>query len=143
MYEAMLLKESGQLGKVLKFLDEHESHICDILAMQELKGTTTIWQFDYQLFLFSAEVCIELGNLSDARLLYWKLLKRNPENVFYYTSLQNLVKPADPLQFYINLRKELPFSSTVKRLPLNIATGKEVIWWRWCLTFSFARWFIC
>jgi len=71
-----------------------------------------------------AEVCIELGNLSDARLLYWKLLKRNPENVFYYTSLQNLVKPADPLQFYVNLRKELPFSSTVKRLPLNIATGE-------------------
>ncbi|XP_065883749.1 N-alpha-acetyltransferase 15, NatA auxiliary subunit-like [Dysidea avara] len=107
MYEAQLLKESGQLKEVLKFLDDHDSHICDILAMQELK----------------AEVCIELGNFNDARLLYWKLLKRNPENVFYYTSLQDLVKPADPLQFYVNLRKELPFSSTVKRLPLNIATG--------------------
>lgn len=75
-----------------------------------------------------AEVCIELGNLSDARLLYWKLLKRNPENVFYYTSLQNLVKPVDPLQFYVNLRKELPFSSTVKRLPLNIATGEVLLY---------------
>lgn len=39
MYEAQLLKESGQLKEVLKFLDDHESHICDILAMQELKGT--------------------------------------------------------------------------------------------------------
>ena len=38
MYEAQLLKESGQLKEVLKFLDDHDSHICDILAMQELKG---------------------------------------------------------------------------------------------------------
>ena len=66
---------------------------------------------------------MELGNLSDARLLYWKLLKRNPENINYYTSLEKIVKPANRLEFYASLRKELPYSSTVKRLPLSIATG--------------------
>ena len=66
---------------------------------------------------------MELGNLNDARLLYWKLLKRNPENINYYTCLERIVKPANRLEFYASLRKELPYSSTVKRLPLSIATG--------------------
>ena len=71
----------------------------------------------------AAEIYMELGNLKDARLLYWKLLKRNPENINYYTSLEKIVKPVNRLEFYANLRKELPYSSTVKRLPLSIATG--------------------
>ena len=71
----------------------------------------------------AAEIYMELGNLNEARLLYWKLLKRNPENIKYYMSLEKIVKPANRLEFYANLRKELPYSSTVKRLPLNIAIG--------------------
>ena len=66
---------------------------------------------------------MELNNLHDARLLYWKLLKRNPENITYYTSLEKIVKPDNKLEFFANLRKELPYSSTVKRLPLSITTG--------------------
>ena len=38
MYEAQLLRESGQLQKVINYLDQFEAHICDILAMQEFKG---------------------------------------------------------------------------------------------------------
>ena len=38
MYEAQLLRESGQLQEAINHLDQFEAHICDILVMQELKG---------------------------------------------------------------------------------------------------------
>ena len=38
MYEAQLLRESGQLQEAINHLDQFEAHICDILAMQEFKG---------------------------------------------------------------------------------------------------------
>ena len=38
MYKAQLLRESGQLQEAINHLDQFEAHICDILAMQELKG---------------------------------------------------------------------------------------------------------
>lgn len=89
------------------------------------------WNF----FCCLAEIFVELGNVNDARLLYWKLLKRNPENINYYTSLEKIIKPANKLEFYANLRKELPYSSTVKRLPLNIATGVSSYFEVWVLSF--------
>ena len=38
MYEAQLLRESGQLQEAINHLDQFEAHICDILAMQKLKS---------------------------------------------------------------------------------------------------------
>ena len=38
MYEAQLLRESGQLQEAINHLDQFEAHTCDILAMQEFKG---------------------------------------------------------------------------------------------------------
>lgn len=125
MYEAQLLRESGQLQEAINHLDQFEAHICDILGMQEFKGClfSSLRYNAWESLCCAAEIYMELGNLNDARLLYWKLLKRNPENIKYYMSLEKIVKPTNRLEFYANLKKELPYSSTVKRLPLNIATG--------------------
>ena len=42
MYEAQLLRESGQLQEAINHLDQFEAHICDILAMQEFKGCVRV-----------------------------------------------------------------------------------------------------
>ena len=63
-----LCRESGNIKKALKHLQENEEKICDKVQFMELSGT-------YQLLL---------ENYSEALSIYEELIKRNQENSSYF-----------------------------------------------------------
>ena len=72
LYKAMILEESGDKEGCLKFLQDRESEIVDLIALREKK----------------AELLFLLSRKDEARTVYEQLLEGNPENYDYHRGLQ-------------------------------------------------------
>lgn len=72
LYKAMIMEESGDLEGCLKFLQDKETEIVDLVSLAEKK----------------AELLFLLSRKDEARAVYEKLLEENPENYDYHRGLQ-------------------------------------------------------
>lgn len=112
LYQNQILQESGNIQKALKHLEEFQSQIVDKLAVKEIMG----------------ELCLKLGNFESAVTIYEGLIKRNPENTFYYAKFieaKQFDNSDDIVDLYKKLQTDYPRAICPKRLPLNVANGER------------------
>jgi hypothetical protein len=75
-YEIMILTEAGRLDDALSRLEENSASIMDRLAYFETR----------------ASLLMQMGRLDDAERVYWSLVDRNPDNIFYYKQIEKCRK---------------------------------------------------
>lgn len=91
-------------------LVKHENQIVDKLAIQESTGA----------------LHIKLGQPAKAVPIYEKLIKRNPENILYYSQYflaKEITNPDEKLLAYKQFQELYPRAMCPKRLPLDEASG--------------------
>uniref|UniRef100_A0A915NJ57 Uncharacterized protein n=1 Tax=Meloidogyne floridensis TaxID=298350 RepID=A0A915NJ57_9BILA len=76
LYEIMILTEAGRFGEALARLEENSTSILDRLAYFEIR----------------ASLLINLERFEDAERVYWTLIDRNPDNIFYYKQIEKCRK---------------------------------------------------
>lgn len=92
LYKIQLIAESGAIEKALEQLEKDESEIKDKLAFMEFKGR----------FL------LMLNRKKEASLVYRQLIKRNPDNVQFYTLLEASLETASkPVEVRLKLFDKL------------------------------------
>ncbi|RZF41926.1 hypothetical protein LSTR_LSTR005694 [Laodelphax striatellus] len=109
LYQNMVIQESGALEDALKHLELFHSQICDKLSVDET------W----------ANLYLRLERFEDACDKYKQLLQRNPENMGYYTRLQDAMRLTSDQQRCALLAEyceKFPRALAPARLILNYAT---------------------
>nr|CAD2156598.1 unnamed protein product [Meloidogyne enterolobii] len=76
LYEIMILTEAGRFGEALARLEENSTSILDRLAYFEIR----------------ASLLLNLERFEDAERVYWTLIDRNPDNIFYYKQIEKCRK---------------------------------------------------
>lgn len=110
LYQNQVIRESGDLEKALKHLEDHQDQILDKSVVKEMHG----------------ELCLKMKRFDEAVPLFMDLIRRNPDNSKYfhkYLEARQLTDPKDIIQFYKDISSEFTSSLCVKRLPLDIAQG--------------------
>jgi peptide alpha-N-acetyltransferase len=117
LFKAYILREAGQWKPLVEFLKSVEDKVMDEIT----------WLEDYALALFNS------GRKKDAADTYKELLTLNSENHTYLAKYQEARGFSDSLEtpqegllaLYDELATQFPDSSSIKRIPLNFATGEE------------------
>lgn len=112
LYQNMVLAESGQYERALQHLQKFESQILDKLSVKETSG----------------EYYLKLNRFKEAEGIYEDLLKRNPENVLYYSKLieaKQLIKAEDKVAFFDEYKKQYPKAIAPRRLQLTEAQAQS------------------
>jgi peptide alpha-N-acetyltransferase len=117
LFKAYILREAGQWKPLVEFLKSVEDKVMDEIT----------WSEDYALALFNS------GRKKDAADTYKELLTLNSENHTYLAKYQEARGFSDSLEtpqegllaLYDELATQFPDSSSIKRIPLNFATGEE------------------
>ncbi|MFH4976949.1 hypothetical protein AB6A40_003658 [Gnathostoma spinigerum] len=114
LYQNMLLRESGQLELALSKLEENAAHIVDRLTYMETR----------------ADLLMKLGQSDKAELVYWKLIERNPEKLYYYERIEQCrgltsEDVAERYQIYKKALEMVPRAAAPKRAPLYFLRGTE------------------
>lgn len=111
LYEAKILHEGGQTDDALKHLRENESEILDKVARLELLS----------------QICIEIGQVSEAEKYLTTLIHRNPEKRDYYEKLAFCVGADSDeerlLEFYNVMIHTFPRAKLPRVIPLEVLTG--------------------
>eukprot|EP00795_Rhopilema_esculentum_P000514 gene514-10194_t len=113
LYQNMILRESGKKKEALQHLNDYSKFITDKLQVKELQ----------------ASLHMELDQLKEAEEIYRGLLKRNPENWFYYRKIEECLKldsEEDRWKLCLEYSKRYPSTEAPKRIPLNFTTGESL-----------------
>ncbi|XP_071055801.1 N-alpha-acetyltransferase 15, NatA auxiliary subunit isoform X2 [Onthophagus taurus] len=108
LYQNLVIQESGDLMQAFAHLASNQDQIVDKLTLNENL----------------ADLNLRLANFEKAEELYEQLIKRNPENTFYYRRLieaKQLKNTEDILDLYKCLSEVYPRAMPPQRLPLTIA----------------------
>ncbi|KRT84090.1 Anaphase-promoting complex subunit 3 protein [Oryctes borbonicus] len=114
LYQNLVIQESGELQHALTHLENSQDQIVDKLTLKENLG----------------DLNLRLERYEKSAKYYEELIRRNPENTFYYKKLieaKQLTEPDDILEFYSEYADIYPRAMPPQRLPLNIATGDHFI----------------
>ncbi|RKP31833.1 N-terminal acetyltransferase A, auxiliary subunit [Metschnikowia bicuspidata] len=108
LYKVQIITEAGNIARALEELEADTDDIRDRLAFLEYK----------------AKFLLLLGKLKEASIVYRQLLQRNPDNAFYYESLETaLGTTAAPLEIRLKLYDRLalfyPRADPPQYLPLT------------------------
>ena len=127
LYKNMLLEEAGELEKAIAHLSEVERHVVDKQTLNEQRAT----------------LLHRLGRFDEAEKVITGLVKINPDNLQFHTTLiatrlhidpktvqatLAAMSPEDPnvttlAQVYEELAKEFPKCLAVRRIPLDFLHG--------------------
>ncbi|KAF7632115.1 hypothetical protein Mgra_00008491 [Meloidogyne graminicola] len=114
LYEIMILTEAGRFEEALARLEENSTSILDRLAYFETR----------------ASLLMNLGRLNDAERVYWTLIDRNPDNIFYYKQIEKcrkldntLPNNQDLISFYDTIILQRPKASLPKLIYLFYIEG--------------------
>lgn len=112
LYKNSIMAEAGDFAKALETLEEDKDSIKDMASFMEYK----------------AKYLMLLGQRKEASVIYRQLLKRNPDNIDYYTlletALDTLSKPEDVrVKLYEKLGKFYPRSDPPKFIPLTFLSS--------------------
>ncbi|XP_039295227.1 N-alpha-acetyltransferase 15, NatA auxiliary subunit [Nilaparvata lugens] len=110
LYQNMVIQESGALEDALKHLEQFHTQICDKLSVDET------W----------ANLYLRLERYDDACDKYKQLLQRNPENMGYYTWLQDALQlktSEERCKLLVEYCEKFPRALAPARLILKYATG--------------------
>lgn len=114
LYQNLVIQESGELQQALTHLENSQDQIVDKLTLKENLS----------------DLNLRLQRYEKAAKHYEELIRRNPENTFYYKKLieaKQLTEPDDILTFYSESADIYSRAMPPQRLPLNIATGDHFI----------------
>lgn len=114
LYQNMVLREAGRPHRALDHLMEYGSLMHDKLVVREIRGS----------------LHLELKNLREAEKVFRELLRRNPENNWYYHELERsleLTNPVDRYNLYMQYAEMYPRAQAPKRIPLSFTTGEIFI----------------
>ncbi|KAJ1688374.1 hypothetical protein LUZ63_019764 [Rhynchospora breviuscula] len=121
LYKISLLEEGGLLERALEEMQKKEAKIVDKLAFKE------------QI----ASILSRLGRFEEAEKIYRTLLLMNPDNYMYLKDLQRCLGlysekgeySTDETErlaaLYQSLKEQYPWSSAVKRIPLDFLQGDQ------------------
>ncbi|KAH8373849.1 N-alpha-acetyltransferase 16, NatA auxiliary subunit [Drosophila serrata] len=112
LYQNQILVESERLQQALDHLIKHQGQIVDKLAVLESMG----------------DLYIKLQQQEMAVPIFERLIRRNPENVFYYEqylAARQVTEPSAVVAIYRVFQEQYPRALCPRRLPLNIANGDE------------------
>ncbi|XP_002740751.1 N-alpha-acetyltransferase 15, NatA auxiliary subunit [Saccoglossus kowalevskii] len=110
LYQNEVMRESGMFNEALNHLETYERQICDKLAANEIKGA----------------LCLRLGKMKEAELIYRDLIARNPENHENYRRLEEALGLSNDdarYNMYKQFRSIYPRAEAPRRLPLNFTFG--------------------
>uniref|UniRef100_A0A1A9Z1V2 Uncharacterized protein n=1 Tax=Glossina pallidipes TaxID=7398 RepID=A0A1A9Z1V2_GLOPL len=111
LYQNQILVEAANYQRALEHLVKYENQIVDKLAIQETMG----------------DLYIKLEQHSKAVPIFEGLIRRNPENTFYYSQYflaKEISSPEDKLAVYKKFQEIYPRAMCPKRLPLDDVTGE-------------------
>ncbi|KAI4462390.1 n-terminal acetyltransferase-related [Holotrichia oblita] len=114
LYQNLVIQESGELQQALMHLENSQDQIVDKLTLKENLG----------------DLNLRLQRYEKAARYYEELIRRNPENTFYYKKLieaRQLTDTYDILNFYTEYAELYPRAMPPQRLPLNIATDDQFV----------------
>ncbi|KAH8238243.1 hypothetical protein KR032_001519 [Drosophila birchii] len=112
LYQNQILVESERLQQALDHLTKYQGQIVDKLAVRESMG----------------DLYIKLQQQEKAVPIFESLIRRNPENVFYYEqylAARQVTEPSAVVSIYRVFQEQYPRALCPRRLPLNIASGAE------------------
>lgn len=111
LYQNMVLREAGRTSKALEHLIEFASLMHDKLVVREIKGS----------------LHLDLYHFKEAEKIFKELLRRNPENSWYYQELEKclqLSNPDDRYNLYMQYTEMFPKAQAPQRIPLSFTTGE-------------------
>lgn len=114
LFENRCIYKQGDVQRALDHINSLEEKICDPLSIME----------------FRAQYLLELGKFKEAQREYRALVKRNPDNLFYYKQLE-LALQIDPSDLktrkmvYNYLATKYPRSDVIPSILMEILSGEE------------------
>lgn len=114
LYKNQIIAEAGNFTKALEVLEADKDSISDKLAYMEYK----------------AKYLLLLNRKNEASKVYRELLKRNPDNIQYYTLLETALgsvgmEPEKRLKLYEKLNSFYPRSDPPKFIPLTFLPSES------------------
>lgn len=114
LFENKCIYKQGDVQRALDHIESIADKVCDPLSVMEAR----------------AQYLLELGKFKEAQREYRALVRRNPDNLFYYKQLERAlqIEPSDTKtrrMIYNYLATKYPRSDVIPSILMEILTGDE------------------